>query len=130
MKDNLPKIGPEPKKTNRFVVELVGTDVQPWTVCKADRPSYTLNEGWDDMDIELIDIIGPSTAQAVYDGIIEKGLMNREVIMRLLDPVGAEVEKWEILGDYKKIDFDSGDYAVDEVIKIKLTFKIDSCKLS
>jgi len=123
-------ISAEPKKDNRFVVEFAGTSIEPWTVTKADRPTYTLNEGWEDLKFELIDIIGPSTSRKVFEDIIGKDMKGCNIFMKMLDPVGEEIEKWSLTGDYVKIDFGAGDYAKDEISKIKITFKIISCTLS
>jgi hypothetical protein len=124
-----PFIELEPKRPNRFIVELIGTDVQSWAIYEARRPVYTLEDGWQDIEIELLDPIGPSTSQAIYNGIINKGLRNREIQIKLLDPTGIEVEKWEIKGDYKVINFGELSYSSDELMKIKITFKVLSCKL-
>jgi hypothetical protein len=128
-KDNK-KIHPEPKKNNRFIVNLLGTEIEPWTVQKADRPTYSLENGWENMEIELVDIISPSTSKRVYDGIISKDMENRLITMKMLDPVGVEIEKWNLTVDYLKVDFGKGDYAKDEVSKIKIVFSIKNCILS
>ena len=123
-------IGAEPKKDNRFIVEFAGTTIDPWTVTKADRPTYILSEGWEDISFELIDIIGPSTSRKVFDDIVSKDMRDCSIIIKMLDPVGEEIEKWSLRGDYIKVDFGAGDYAKDEISKIKITFKIKNCVLS
>jgi hypothetical protein len=123
-------IGAEPKKDNRFIVEFKGTTIEPWTVTKSDRPTYTLDTGWDDMSFELIDLIGPSTSKKVFDEIVEKNMRNCSISLRMLDPVGETVETWMLYGDYIRVDFGAGDYGKDEISKIKIDFKISKCVLS
>jgi hypothetical protein len=123
-------IGAEPKKDNRFIVEFKGTTIEPWTVTKADRPTYTLDTGWDDMSFELIDLIGPSTSKKIFDEIVEKNMRDCSISLRMLDPVGETVETWTLSGDYISVDFGAGDYGKDEISKIKINFKIKNCMLS
>jgi hypothetical protein len=123
-------IGAEPKKDNRFVVEFNGTTIEPWTVTKADRPTYTLDNGWDNISFELIDLIGPSTSKKVFDEIVEKNMRDCSISLRMLDPVGETVETWMLSGDYISVDFGAGDYGKNEISKIKIDFKINKCMLS
>ena len=121
--------GAEPKKDNRFVVEFAGTTIEPWTVTKADRPTYALETGWEDMSFELIDLIGPSTSKKVFDEIIGKDMRDCTIFLKMLDPTGATVEIWKLVGDYLSVDFGAGDYHMDEISKIKIMFKINRCYL-
>jgi len=122
-------IGAEPKKDNRFVVEFAGTTIEPWTVTKADRPTYTLDTGWEDMSFELIDLIGPSTSKKVFDEIVGKDMKDCTIVLKMLDPVGVTVETWKLTGDYKSVDFGAGDYGKDEISRIKIKFGINRCYL-
>ena len=85
-------IGLEPKKENRFIVEFVGTEIEPYSVQKAQRPVYNAEGGWEDMTFELLDLIGPSTSLKVYEGIISKNKKDCNILIKMLDPVGVEVE--------------------------------------
>ncbi len=120
----------EPKRPNRFIVELVGTNLDSWAITEASRPTYTLEGGWEDIKIKVLDPIGPSSSMSIYSGIIEKGLRNRDIKIKLLDPTGVVVETWEISGNYKSVDFGRLDYGKDEFIGIILIFEIKTCKLS
>ena len=119
----------EPKRPNRFIVELVGTDLDSWAINETSRPIYTLDGGWEDITMEIMDPIGPSSSMAIYEGIIKKGLRNRDIKIKLLDPTGAEIEIWAISGDYKVIDFGTLSYSSDDLVTIKIVFKIKSCRL-
>jgi len=129
MKKNDP-IGLEPKRENRFIVEFVGTEIEAYSLCKTQRPVYNLEGGWEDMTFELLDLIGPSTSKQVYDGIIAKSKKDCDVIIKMLDPTGVEVEKWFIIGDYTSVDFGVLDYSSDALSKIKITLKVKKCMLS
>lgn len=119
----------EPKRPNRFIVELIGTNLESWAINKISRPVYTIDKGWEDITIEILDPIGPSSSRAIYDGIIGKGLRNRELKIKLLESTGAEIEVWKIGGDYNNIDFGKLDYSVDDILNIKIVFNIKSCML-
>lgn len=122
-------IGAEPKKDNRFVVEFAGTTIELWTVTKADRPTYTLEGGWDDISFELIDLISPSTSKKVFDEIIGKDMRDCTIFLKMLDPTGVTVETWKLVGDYLSVDFGAGDYYKDEISKINIKFRINRCYL-
>lgn len=48
----------EPKRPNRFIVELVGTELDSWAINETSRPVYTLDGGWEDITMEIMDPIG------------------------------------------------------------------------
>jgi len=134
----------EPKRTHRYSVEF--PELRPFVVQKIDKPK--INGGkWGDMEMELLDPIGPSTSQIVFgltnpknyeikfdkrslfEKILRKPLFTFKV--KGLDPTGHVVEEWTIaVKRIKSIDFGTYDYAMDGISKIHLVIVPQYCTLN
>jgi hypothetical protein len=146
VEDIAPFILHEPKRESRFVVtfpEQFG--LESFFVQKIDRPKMILsnsNYEWQNIKIEFIDVIGPSTSRRLYD-IIELFKEQKKqriwfffkqkfepftIYVDTLDPTGVEVERWSIsIKDIIKVDFGEFNYASDEIQKCSLTIKPLDC---
>jgi len=133
----------EPKRNNRFIVILPPEfGIESYFIQKINRPkiSFTQNKyEWANIELELFDVIGPSTTKAIYK-IIDfcqehKNLNVKEnflfsLSIQSLDPVGCVVEEWVIdIKEILNIDFGDCDYSNDDVQKIKILIKPYNCEL-
>jgi len=100
--ENLKVTQYEPKRNNRFLVEFPEQfNVQQWVVQKINKPKFSDGK-WENIKIEFIDPIVPSTSQSLFK-IVEflktnvndsKTLFNIKI--KSLDPTGVEVEEWVV----------------------------------
>lgn len=149
----------EPKRKNRWVIEFpVGTEIAEWMVQTASRPKMSVNATeipfmntftyiagkgkWETMDVKFIDCIGPSTSQKVMDWVREciefaTGRMGyatsykKQVVLKMLDPAGQEVEKWTLEGTFiTAADFGDLDYNSDDLAEISVTLQFDRAILN
>ena len=145
----------EPKKKNRWVMAINGID--SFTMKTASRPQITFEETtieyinqkryvagkgtWAPVTLTLYDPIVPSASQKVYEWIrlCWENLSGRmgyaqfykkNINLKLLDPVGAVVEDWELQGAWVQ-DANGGDldYASSDVAEMALTIRFDQCVL-
>jgi hypothetical protein len=137
----------EPKKVNRFLLEFPkDIAIETFVIQKAARPCMTLKNGkyvWHNLNIEMLDCIGPSTSRPVMEWIkehkteniferilmflkIKKAKYKKDLVLKSLDPTGVEIEQWNLIGcEIKKADFGVLDYAKDDIMTVKLELKID-----
>lgn len=149
----------EPKKKNRFVLEFpTELGIESYLVQTSGKPKLEIGNveipymnsstwvagrsKWGTIDIEFIDVIGPSTTQKINEWIslhfeAATGLMGyaigykKNLVLKALDPVGVEVEKWTLVGSFiTSADFDSFDYGDEGFIKCKITIQPDRCLLA
>ena len=148
----------EPLRKNRFVFRFPSDlGIQEWTVESGKRPS--LKQGateiqfmntstwvlgrytWDEMQLVFRDPIGPSTSQALMEWVRlgtetatgRQGYAcgyKRDVELELLDPTGAVVQKWILVGCFiTSIDFQELSYSQDDLATISATLRPDYCIL-
>lgn len=146
----------EPKRKNRFYLEFpTELGFESYLVQTAGKPKIEIGSTeipfmntstwvagrykWGTMDIEFIDVIGPSTTQKVMEWVrlhaeSATGKMGyavgykKNLVLKALDPVGVDVEKWTLVGcQITNADFDSFDYGSDDVMKCKITIQPDRC---
>ena len=149
----------EPKRKNRFTLEFpTELGIESYLVQTSGKPSMKINSVeipymntstwvagryiWNTLDVEFIDVIGPSTTQKVMEWIrleaeSSTGRMGyaigykKNLVLKALDPTGVEVEKWTLIGCMiTDVDFDTFDYSTDDVIKVKITIQPDRCLLN
>ena len=149
----------EPKKKNRFVLEFPSElGIDSFLVQTSGKPSIEIGNveipymntstfvagryKWATMDIEFIDVIGPSTTQKIMEWVrlhaeSATGRMGyaigykKNLVLKALDPVGIEVEKWTLVGSFiTNASFDDYDYSAEDVLKVKITIQPDRCLLS
>jgi len=149
----------EPKRVNRFVLEFpTELGIESYLVKTSGKPKMDINAveipymntsvwvagryKWNPIDIEFIDVIGPSTTQKTMEWIrlhaeTATGRMGyaigykKNLVLKALDPVGVEVEKWTLIGCMAtNIEFGNYDYATDDVSTVKMTLQPDRCLLN
>ena len=86
---------------------------------------------WEDIVIEMLDPIGPSTTQALMSMICKNQHNNITIELEMLDPTGVSVEKWQLIDcEIKKFDFGTLDTNSDAMATCTLTVKLNRVKLS
>lgn len=135
--ENLKVTQYEPKRNNRFLVELPEQfNVQQWSIQKINKPKFTDGK-WENIIIEFIDTIAPSTSQSLFK-IVEFLKTNVSVSKTLfsikiksLDPTGAEVEEWVVnVEKVLTINFGELDYGDDKIQQPYLILKPLDCILN
>jgi len=141
----------EPKRKNRFIVELPEEmNIESFLVKKVKRPKYSVKENsWDDMLITFIDPVVPSTSMRIFNLLksdffqkkkptnrfIDDVLDNQEkpifiFHIKSLDPTGIIVEDWEItVKEVIHIDFEESNYNNNELQTISMLIKPLTCHL-
>ena len=148
----------EPKRKNRFVLEFpTELGIESYLVQTSGKPHITIGNveipymntstwvagryKWETLDIEFLDVIGPSTTQKVMEWIrlhaeSATGRMGyavgykKNLVLKALDPTGVEVEKWTLIGtSITDGTFDNFDYGDEEIIRVKITVQMDRCLL-
>lgn len=149
----------EPKRVNRFFAQFDDSlGIEVWKVQKFKRPSLKINSvpikfvnetnyvsgsyAWDEMQITLLDPIGPSTSQQVMEWVrlhVEsltgragyKSGSAKTLILKSLDPTGVEVEKWTLEQCIiTAVDFGENSYDDDALTNITLTIQPYRCILN
>lgn len=129
----------EPKKATRFVVEFPEEfKIPTYCVQKIEKPEIVFGK-WQDIEIEFIDLIEPSTSEAIYNVYnkfkdIKCDYKNPKEIFRFkilaLDPVGIVVETWTItVEEIPSVDFGDNNYGTDDIAKIKMVVRVLDCIL-
>jgi hypothetical protein len=130
----------EPKFNNRFIVNFEKDTLPSWVFKNITRPSikliekkifgftYKIEYKWDDIEFEVYDPIGPSSAQTIHFQLLnlEKPFQNFNFELYLLDPTGVNIEKWDIIGCViKSINYGKLEYKDNSIstIKVKITPK-------
>lgn len=149
----------EPKRKNRFVIEFpTELGIESYLVQTSGKPTLEIGSTeipymntstwvagrskWSTLDISFIDVIGPSTTQKVMEWVrlhfeSATGRMGyavgykKNLVMKALDPVGVEVEKWTLVGcSITNASFDDNDYSSDDITNVKITIQPDRCLLN
>ena len=149
----------EPKRKNRFVLEFpTDLGIESYLVQTSGKPSIEINSTeiqymntstwvagrykWSTIEISFIDVIGPSTTQKVMEWVrlhaeSATGRMGyaigykKNLVLKALDPVGVEVEKWTLIGcTITNASFDDYDYGADDIAAVKVTLQPDRCLLN
>ncbi len=139
----------EPKRKNRWVIAINGLDA--FTAKTATRPQISFDETvidyinekrylagkytWQPMNLTINDPIVPSAAQKVMEWIrlcyeSQTGRMGyaqfyqKNINLKLLDPVGAVVEDWEIQNAWiQDSNFNDLDYTSSDPVDISLVIR-------
>ena len=148
----------EPKRVNRFFAEFSDElGIEVWQIQKFKRPSMNINSveidylnhknyvagkyEWESMQITFLDPIGPSTSQQLMEWVRlhAESLTGRmgyaagykkNILLKSLDPVGVEVEKWFIeQAMITSIDFGENTYDDDALTEITLDIQPFRCIL-
>jgi hypothetical protein len=145
----------EPKRKFRWIIAINGIDA--FTAKTSSRPQLTFDETvidyinqkrylagkgtWAPINLTLYDPIVPSASQKVLEWIrlCWENLTGRmgyaqfykkTINLKLLDPVGAVVEDWELQGAWIQ-DSNHGDldYSTSDPVEIALTIRFDQAVL-
>ena len=124
----------EPKLNYRFKVEFPQElEIPKYSVISIDKPKFVTGTNdhtqgiWQPMEIIFVDLIGPSTSDALYK-LKNGGLKSLSIIS--LDPTGVEIEEWKIDIDYiMSIDFGNLDYGSNKIQKITMIISPSNCTL-
>lgn len=124
----------EPKQKNRFSVDFpIETNIDSWYVKSIDKPKFD-NFVWQNIEIEILDIIGPSSGQDInnfINFITKQKEENNEILFEFkihsLDPTGIMVDEWVIQVEGVRIDFGEFDYSINEQSTIKIIVKPLNC---
>lgn len=146
----------EPKRKNRFVLEFpTELGIEVWKVQTCTRPkleinpvevhwintvNYVAGKGkWGPIDITFIDTQGPSTSTQLMEWVRLEfesltGRMGyaagykKTLILKALDPVGVEVEKWEMRECMiTNIDFGDNSQEDDGLQMVSITVQPFTC---
>lgn len=145
----------EPKRQFEWILELNGIDA--FTTKTFARPSRNsehitidyINQKrflagkseWQPLDLVLYDPIEPSAAQKVMDWmrIVHdesvgrmgySSMYKKNFALKMLDPVGNVVEKWNIIGAWpQNVNFGDLDMASSEAVTVTCTIRMDRCAL-
>lgn len=124
-------IAQEPKRVNRFIVTFPRVfRIESYLIQKITRPKFRLVNGsyqWDNIEVDLIDVIGPSTAHSLctmaeFCKKIKETKPDNQPLFSFfindLDPTGVEIGHWIIdVGELLLIDFGNYDYNDDDGIQ-------------
>ena len=141
----------EPKLKNRFIMQIDG--INAYLIKAMNRPSLENDEvilehmnttryvkgksRWQPLDIMLYDPIVPSAAQQVIEWIRlhhesvtgrdgYSDFYKKDVICKVLGPVGDVVEEWELKGAYiQTANFGELDFTSSDPVEITLTLRYD-----
>ena len=147
----------EPKRQNRWYFKFTDDTFSSFTAKTFARPTFTQEAvtidyvnakrylagkfEWGTIALTLQDPIAPSAAQKVMewarlghetisgrDGYA--AFYKKDFSLALMDPVGVEIEKWDINGAWiTDADFGGLDYASGEPVEISVTLRPDACIL-
>lgn len=134
----------EPKRIHRFLVEF--PNLEYFITQRISKPKF-INGKWGDIEIEFIDLVGPSTSQTLFaftnakeypivfdkrsfiDKILGKPMFDFKI--KGIDPTGVVIENWTIdVKKIKSIDFGEYDYGNDGISFVHLTLQPKNCILN
>jgi hypothetical protein len=146
----------EPKRKNRWVIAIEG--INAFTAKTASRPQFSHDETvidfindkrylagkitWQPMNVTLLDPIVPSAAQKVMEWArltweAQTGRMGyaqfyqKNINLKMLDPVGAVVEDWELQQAWlQDVNFGDLDYTSSDPADIALVIRYNRAILS
>ena len=147
----------EPKRQNRWYFSFAKDTFSSFTAKTFARPTFTqeavtidfINSKrylagkfeWGTIALTLQDPIAPSASQKVMEWarLAHETISGRDGYaafykqdfdLVLTDPVGVEIEKWDIQGAWiTDADFGGLDYASAEPVEISITLRPDACIL-
>jgi hypothetical protein len=145
----------EPKRKGRWIMSIGGIDA--FTLKTTSRPQLSFDETvidyinqkryfsgkgtWSPLNLTLYDPIVPSAAQKVMEWVRldwenTSGRMGyaafykKTINLKLLDPVGAVVEDWELQGSWiQEANFNDLDYSSSDPVDIALVIRFDQAVL-
>jgi len=113
----------EPKRKFRWLFEIDGID--SFTIKNAERPNSVHNL----FQVQLYDPVSPSACHKIRDW--EKSKEARKATLKMLDPFGDVVERWDYEGvEIEAVYYGTLDYSDSEPCIITLTLKYSSVELT
>lgn len=153
--DQMQPVKFQPKAKRQYILAIEGID--SFLVKTASRPSYTTEEvaipwinatryvagrtTFSTMAVTLHDPIAPSGAQEVmewirtcYESVSARAgyadFYKRDIQIRVLDPIGAQVELWDIKGAFiTEANFNDLTAEGSDLMEISLTIRYDNAVL-
>lgn len=125
----------EPLRTNRFILSCELLPLDPHFIKSVSRPSYYIENNhifWQDLEIEIYEPITPSSTEIIFNSLRTEqiGLMNHEIIIDMLDPVGDVVLQWSVHGFVKEVNLSRLDYNSDEITTINVIFGVNHAEIT
>jgi len=143
-------IGDEPMLQVRYILEFpVETGIEVYYVRLKSKPSIVLDTSkvsgayyhtekleWNPIEITYIDPIGPNNhteflkwinffEKEHYDNYAYARAFKKNIILKLIDPVGVTVEKWTLTGCY----LDKFEKFIPDFEDLQFTMNFDSASL-
>lgn len=143
----------EPKYSNRFIMQLAGTNIPAYLIKSAARPSMTNGEiildhinvdrkvkgksRWNDVAITLYDPITKEGATEVMEWIRQhhesmtgrdgySSNYKRDIEFYALSPMGEKIENWTLMHAWiGDSNFGTMDWGTEEAVTIEITLKYD-----
>jgi len=130
---NIKNMEYEPKRLARFRVEFPKEfNLESFAVQSVDKPKW-FNQKWSNLNLSLVDLIGPSTSQAIFHNVLTKYTEDAnykfDYKIFALDPIGEIVEEWCITVKSLDIDFGMFDFNKDNYSVINLYITPSNCIL-
>jgi hypothetical protein len=135
-------IGAEPRRENRFIVDFpFDFNIPSYAVQTITKPTLTFANNeycWENIEIELIDAIGPSATQGLmnmieycqnYDIARVENQPLFSFFLSDLDPTGVNIGTWIV--DVKElvlVNFGKNNYLSDELQKCRVILKPYRCR--
>ncbi len=145
----------EPKRKHRWILAIDGidsflvkgtarpqVDINPTEIHWINTKRYVAGKAtFSTMSITLYDPIAPSGAQQVmewvrahYESVSGRAgyadFYKRDIVLKMLDPVGTVIEWWDIKGaQITSAQFNDLAYDGDEAVEIALTIQMDNAIL-
>lgn len=144
----------EPKRMFEFILELDGLDAftvktfarpqknhEDITIDYMNQKRFLAGKGeWQPLELVLYDPIEPSAAQKVMDWLRivhddavgrmgYAAMYKRNFALKLTDPGGNVVEKWNIIGAWpREVNFGDLDYANSDAVTATITIRMDQAR--
>lgn len=137
-KPKIEEISYEPKRNNRFYVELPEKyNIPSWSVFSITKPKYDcISNSWKPIKATFLDIVDPKIHKSIYQIYIDYKELNPfdeidfEFKIIIVNTTGHVIEEWNIIVDtIEFINFGALSHGDDEVSKIKIKFIPKECLL-
>ncbi len=135
----------EPKRKNRFKVDFPNYfEIESFVVQKISKPKLNFINNdyvWENIEIELIDLIAPSTSRGIMNLIEHCQLVHKNkedseqkilfnFLITDLDPVGEEVQVWIIdVKELVSVEFGTNNYKEEGIQMCKILIKPQRCRI-
>ena len=119
----------EPMLTNRFeVIFPKEMEIESWLFQSITKPKFRIDK-WDNIYVEILDIVGPSTSKIIFDFLEKNNYKNEfEFSVFDLDPTGVRINEYKInVEEILLIDFGKFKHTKNEHQIITMILKPKNC---